>query len=78
LPVPAAEVLEELRQRDERDRSRADSPLRPASDSIRIDSRDMTIGAVVEAILEAVRAHPRWSGPAGTGAERGARQGPAG
>jgi cytidylate kinase len=78
LPVPAAQVLEELRQRDERDRSRADSPLRPAPDSIRIDSRDKTIGEVVERILEAIRSHPRWSGPAGAGAAPGgAAQGPA-
>lgn len=78
LPVSLAEVLDQLRQRDERDRSRADSPLRAAADSILIDSRGKTIGEVVEKILEAVRAHPRWPGPAGTEAGRGAPPGPAG
>jgi CMP/dCMP kinase len=45
LPV---EVLEEIRERDRRDRTRADSPLRPAPDATIIDSTDLTLEQVIE------------------------------
>jgi len=41
-------VLEEIRQRDRRDRTRADSPLRPAPDAILIDSTDLTLEQVID------------------------------
>jgi CMP/dCMP kinase len=41
-------VLEEIRERDRRDRTRADSPLRPAPDAIIIDSTDLTLEQVIE------------------------------
>lgn len=44
--LPAA-VLEEIRERDRRDRTRADSPLRPASDAVVIDSTDLTLEEVI-------------------------------
>jgi len=42
-------VIRELRARDERDRNRADSPLRPAPDAVRLDSTRLTLQAVVAA-----------------------------
>jgi CMP/dCMP kinase len=54
--VQPAEVIRDLRERDERDRNRADSPLRPASDAILVDSTSMTLEEAVraaEAIVEA-------------------------
>ena len=49
-PDPAArnEVLEELRERDRRDRERADSPLRAAADAIVIDSTRLTLAQLLE------------------------------
>jgi cytidylate kinase len=43
-----AKVLEEIRERDRRDRTRADSPLRPAPDAAIIDSTDLTLDQVIE------------------------------
>jgi CMP/dCMP kinase len=54
--VQPAEVIRELRERDERDRNRADSPLRPAADAVLVDSTNMTLEEAVrasEAIVEA-------------------------
>jgi cytidylate kinase len=47
--VPPEEVIRELRARDDRDRNRADSPLRPADDAILLDSTHMTLEQAVEA-----------------------------
>jgi cytidylate kinase len=41
------EVIRDLRARDERDRNRADSPLRPAADSVLLDSTHLTLEEVV-------------------------------
>jgi len=54
--VQPEEVIRELRERDYRDRNRSDSPLRPAPDSVLLDSTDMTLEQAVqaaEAIVEA-------------------------
>jgi cytidylate kinase len=51
-PEPAQqpeEVIRELRARDERDRNRADSPLKPAPDAILLDSTRLTLEEVVAA-----------------------------
>ena len=48
-------VLQALRERDERDRNRANSPLRPAPDAIVIDSTSLTLEEVVGRIEEIVR-----------------------
>jgi cytidylate kinase len=48
-------IVRELRARDERDRNRADSPLKPAPDAILLDSTHLTLEQVVletEAIVE--------------------------
>jgi cytidylate kinase len=49
-----AAVLAELRARDERDRTRANSPLVPAPDAVIIDSTGMTLEQVVERAAEVV------------------------
>jgi CMP/dCMP kinase len=54
--VQPAEVISDLRERDERDRNRADSPLRPSADAVLVDSTGMTLEEAVraaEAIVEA-------------------------
>ena len=54
-----AAVLKDLRERDDRDRNRAQSPLRPAADAIVIDSTYLSLDEVtarIEALLTA-----RWA-----------------
>lgn len=48
-------VSQELRERDARDRNRANSPLRPAPDAIVIDSTNLTLEQVLERIENIVR-----------------------
>jgi cytidylate kinase len=50
-------ILEEMRERDRRDRSRTESPLRPAEDAVLLDSTAMTLEEVLAAAEEIVRAH---------------------
>lgn len=53
--APPEEVVRELHARDERDRNRADSPLKAAPDAVLLDSTDMTLDeavAAAEAIVE--------------------------
>ena len=65
-PAPAVqpeEVVRDLRARDERDRNRADSPLKPAEDAVLLDSTAMTLDEAVrvaEAIVEAKLAGAAW------------------
>lgn len=49
-----ASVLAELRARDERDRTRAESPLVAAPDAVLIDSTNLTLDQVVERAVEIV------------------------
>jgi CMP/dCMP kinase len=46
--APEASVVAELRARDQRDRTRANSPLIAASDAVTIDSTNLTLNQVVE------------------------------
>jgi cytidylate kinase len=52
--APEAAVLAELRARDERDRTRANSPLIPANDSVIIDSTNLTLEQVIERSIEII------------------------
>lgn len=56
-PIPQPEeVLRDLRARDERDRNRSNSPLRPAPDAVLLDSTTLTLEqtiAAAEAIVQA-------------------------
>jgi len=63
VPVPVTspadgmsqeETMRELRERDERDRNRAQSPLRPAPDAIIIDSSSLTLEQVLDRIESVV------------------------
>ena len=56
-PKPAQqpeEVIRDLRERDRRDRNRADSPLMPAEDAVLLDSTNMTLEEAVAAAEEIV------------------------
>lgn len=46
-PETEEAVVRELQERDRRDRTRADSPLRPAEDAVLIDSTGMTLDEVL-------------------------------
>ncbi len=51
---PPDEILRDLRARDERDRNRKDSPLKPAADAVILDSTEMSLQealAAAEAIV---------------------------
>jgi cytidylate kinase len=49
-------ILREIRERDERDRTRAQSPLKPAPDAVVIDSTNLTLDQVVARIESLVTA----------------------
>ena len=55
--VQPDEVIRDLRARDERDRNRADSPLKPAPDAVLLDSTRMTLEEVVKAAEAIVSEH---------------------
>lgn len=50
------EVIRDLRERDLRDRNRADSPLQPADDAVMLDSTNMTLEEAVTAAEDIVAA----------------------
>jgi cytidylate kinase len=52
-PLEAA-VIAEMHQRDERDRSRANSPLKAADDAITIDSTSLTLEQVIERVEQVI------------------------
>lgn len=52
----AAVILKEIRERDERDRSREQSPLKPAPDAVVIDSTHLTLEEVVGKATELITA----------------------
>lgn len=47
--VQREDVIRDLRERDQRDRNRADSPLKPAPDAVLLDSTNMTLDEAVQA-----------------------------
>ncbi|MGE5648499.1 MAG: (d)CMP kinase [Acidobacteriota bacterium] len=50
----AADVAREIRERDHRDSTRADSPLAAAPDAVRLDTTALTLDQVEHAILEII------------------------
>ncbi len=52
--VTLAEIEEDLRRRDERDRTRAEAPLRAAEDAIVLDTSDLGPEAAIAAAIAAV------------------------
>ncbi|RMF86035.1 MAG: (d)CMP kinase [Nitrospinota bacterium] len=60
--VDLATISAEIQARDQRDRSRALSPLRAAPDAIRIDTTKLTIDEALHLMLEQVRSCGRQDG----------------
>ena len=54
LSVNFRDLLEQIQERDARDRGRAVAPLKPAADALIIDSTQMTIEEVLETIMTEV------------------------
>ena len=54
--VQPEDVIRDLHARDERDRNRADSPLKPAEDAVLLDSTNLSLEEVVTAAEEIVAA----------------------
>ncbi|PZX11562.1 (d)CMP kinase [Celeribacter halophilus] len=50
------EVLDDLRERDERDAARATAPLKPADDAVVIDTTSMSIEQAVAKVIELIEA----------------------
>jgi cytidylate kinase len=72
IAAPLDQVQEELRRRDDRDRNRGDSPLRPPEGATMIDGSARDAEHVVAEVLRVVRSHPGFAGvPAGPGREPG-------
>ena len=56
--LPLAQIQAEIEERDARDRNRADSPLVQAADALYLDSSEMAINEVIEAILACLPTPP--------------------
>lgn len=52
IPANIDRIYSEIAARDERDRNRAESPLVPAEDAVELDSTDMSVEEVIQAVLE--------------------------
>lgn len=52
----AAQVLAEVRARDERDMNRAEAPLRPATDAVLLDTTDLSVAEAVARAAALIRA----------------------
>jgi cytidylate kinase len=59
---PPDEIIRDLRARDERDRNRADSPLKPAQDSVILDSTHLTLDQAVSEAVNIVAGKLRSAG----------------
>jgi cytidylate kinase len=55
--ISEAAILKELKDRDDRDRNRAQSPLRPAADAVILDSTSMTLEEVLSVAEQIVHSH---------------------
>jgi cytidylate kinase len=76
IPARIEEVAADLERRDERDRTRVESPLAAAPDAILLDTSKLGVQEEVEEVLKRVRAHPRFpraatSPASGSGASPG-------
>jgi cytidylate kinase len=61
--ITEAALLRDLKERDERDRNRAESPLRAAPDAVILDSTRMSLEEVLAAAEAVVWAHIEESPP---------------
>jgi cytidylate kinase len=55
MALPPQVVAEQIRERDQRDRTRPESPLVQAPDAVYLDSTGLTIDQVEEALLKIIR-----------------------
>jgi cytidylate kinase len=55
-PVTLDSLLRDIRDRDARDSARAAAPLKPAEDAVLLDTTDLTVEEVTDAVLELYRA----------------------
>lgn len=55
ITVDMADLINDIKERDERDMNRTTSPLRPAADALVLDSTSLSITEVLEKILARVR-----------------------
>lgn len=53
--VTLEEIITRLRQRDERDKTRKHSPLKPAPDAIHIDTTNLTIDEEITKVIDIIR-----------------------
>lgn len=60
-------IIRELKERDQRDRNRAESPLKPAPDAVILDSTSLTLDEVLARAEELVRSHLQEKRPASAG-----------
>jgi len=65
IAVTLDEVRTELARRDERDRTRGDSPLKVAEEAVVVDTSGLDVPGQVERVLEVVRRHPAFPGVSG-------------
>ena len=72
MPVAVEDVRAELARRDERDRSRAESPLVVPEGARVVNTSALTIEEQIEQVLAAVRDHPGFPAHAPGGGGRGA------
>ena len=59
MEIDFANILADIRARDERDMGRADAPLKPAEDALLLDTGDLTIGDAVQAAIALVESKLR-------------------
>jgi CMP/dCMP kinase len=57
--VDEADILADIRRRDERDAGRSVAPLKPAADAYRLDTTDLDIEAAFSAAIALVERHRR-------------------
>ncbi len=53
--VTRAEILDQIQRRDQRDRDRADSPLKPADDALLLDTTDLDIDGSFDAAVGLIK-----------------------
>ena len=63
--IAEAEVLADIKRRDERDKSRAAAPLRMAEDAVLLDTTNLDIDAAFKAAIDLIDAEMRPAGQAG-------------
>ena len=67
MAVPVDQVRAELQRRDERDQSRAESPLAIPAGARVVNTSSLTIEEQIEQVLKAIREHPAFPGSTAQG-----------